>query len=82
MRMKNVAVFKPVTMSSEHNPPYHRPYYAVDDNVAKIGYAVECASTTAQLAPWMLIDLQQDFDVNYITLINRLDELGMRIYLK
>ena len=81
MRMKNVAAFKPVNMSSEHNPPHHGPHYSVDDKVAKIGQAVECSSTAVELGPWMLIDLKNVFDVSYVTLVNRLDELGMLLYI-
>lgn len=82
MRMKNVATFKAVTMSSEHNPPNHSPRYSVDGKVAKIGQAVECSHTLGQLGPWMLIDLMNVFDVSYVTLVNRLDEHGMLLYIK
>lgn len=82
MRMKNVATLKEVTMSSEHNPPNHSPRYSVDGKVEKIGQAVECSHTLGQLGPWMLIDLMNVFDVSYVTLVNRLDEHGMLLYIK
>lgn len=44
--MTNVAAFKPVTMSSEHNPPSHSPHYAVDGQVKNTIYGKQCAHTS------------------------------------
>lgn len=49
LEMTNVAAFKPVTMSSESNPPAHSPHYAVDDKVVKTIWAQECVHTKGSL---------------------------------
>lgn len=76
--MTNVAAFKPVTMSSESNPPAHSPHYAVDDKVVKTIWAQECVHTKGELTPWVIIDLEATFDVEYVTLFNRIDEHGKK----
>ena len=55
MRMKNVAVFKPMEISTLYNQ-HHLPLYAVDDKVAKISGGTECSATDAESGPGMLID--------------------------
>ncbi|XP_052684566.1 fucolectin-1-like [Crassostrea angulata] len=79
LEMTNVAAFKPVTMSSESNPPAHSPHYAVDDKVVKTIWAQECVHTKGELTPWVIIDLEATFDVEYVTLFNRIDEHGDRL---
>lgn len=79
MRMKNVSVFKPMEMCTLNNQ-HHLPLYAVDDKVAKKSGGVECLATEAESWPWMLIDLENIFDISYITLVKRLDEHGMIFY--
>uniref|UniRef100_K1RBM0 F5/8 type C domain-containing protein n=1 Tax=Magallana gigas TaxID=29159 RepID=K1RBM0_MAGGI len=76
MRMTNVAAFKPVTMSSEHNPPSHSPHYAVDGQVKNTIYGKQCAHTSNDPNPWLTIDLENTFDVQYVTLFNRIETLG------
>lgn len=78
LEMTNVAAFKPVTMSSESNPPAHSPHYAVDDKVVKTIWAQECVHTKGELTPWVIIDLEATFDVEYVTLFNRIDEHGKK----
>lgn len=75
-QMTNVASFKLVSMSSEWNPPHHSPSYAVDDQVLNTVNGAKCACTQNDLTPWMVIDLENTFNVNYITLFNRIDTLG------
>lgn len=67
MRMKNVAVFKPTEMSTLYNQ-HHLPFRAVDDKVAKKSGGAECLATEAESGPGMLIDLENNFDISYITL--------------
>lgn len=74
--MTNVAAFKPVTMSSEHNPPSHSPHYAVDGQVKNTIYGKQCAHTSNDPNPWLTIDLENTFDVHYVTLFNRIETLG------
>lgn len=74
--MTNVASFKLVSMSSEWNPPHHSPSYAVDDQVLNTLNGAKCACTQNDFTPWMVIDLENTFDVNYVTLFNRIDTLG------
>lgn len=56
----------------------HSPHYAVDDKVVKTIWAQECVHTKGELTPWVIIDLQATFDVEYVTLFNRIDEHGKK----
>lgn len=76
MKMTNVAAFKPVNMSSEHNPPNHSPHYAVDGQVKNTIYGEQCAHTLNGPNPWLTIDLENTFEVHYVTLFNRIETLG------
>lgn len=78
MKMTNVAAFKPVSMSSEHNPPYHSPHYAVDGQVKNTIYGNQCAHTVNDPTPWLTIDLGNTFEVHYVTLFNRIETLGKK----
>lgn len=78
--MKNVAAFKSVTMSSEYSPhtDMYSPHYAVDDRVFNTLWGEQCACTDFDAYPWMIIDMENIFEVNYVTLFNRIDELGKK----
>lgn len=76
MKMTNVATFKSVNMSSEYHPPHHSPLYAMDDQVFNMWYADKCASTMSESTPWIIIDLGNTSDVNYVTLFNVIDHSG------
>lgn len=80
MKMTNVAAFKSVTMSSEYSPHtyMYSPHYAVDDRVFNTLWGEQCACTDFDAYPWMIIDMENIFEVNYVTLFNRIDELGKK----
>lgn len=75
--MKNVAVFKPMKMSMLYNQ--HHFLFTPWMTKWQSGGA-ECLATDAESGPGMLIDLENIFDISYITLVKRLNEHGMIFY--
>lgn len=80
MKTQNVAFNRTVLMSSEHNPPYHDPKYAVDGKVVLDGEAAQCSHTQGQYNPWIIVDLGAIYNVKYVTLFNRIDDAGKNVY--
>ncbi|XP_056017472.1 uncharacterized protein LOC130053867 [Ostrea edulis] len=80
MKTQNVASKKTVWMSTEHNPPHHDRQYAVDDKVVLNGQGSMCSSTQQQFNPWILVDLGAIYNPTYVTLFNRIDDVGYRLH--
>lgn len=72
----NVVFFKLVLMSFEWNLFYYFLFYVVDDLVLNILNGVKCVCIQNDFILWMVIDLENIFNVNYIILFNRIDILG------
>jgi hypothetical protein len=73
----NVAMSKNVTMSSLwYLPIYHAGSYAVDGQVLNIPGAETCATTQAEVKPWLSIDLGNIYDIDRVVIYNRQDTLG------
>lgn len=70
-------------MSSEHyqSNQDHASYYAVDGEVLHTIYSINCSSTVYKEALWMVIDLENTFDVEYVSLYNLIETLGKELYL-
>lgn len=56
----------------------YSPHYAVDDRVFNTLWGGQCAYTDFDAYPWMIIDMENIVEVNYVTLFNRIDELGKK----
>lgn len=76
MKMMNVTAFRSVTMNSGFNPIFSSPSYAVDGQVFNTLWGYECASTDFDTYRWIVINLENIFQVNYFTLFNKIDDEG------
>jgi hypothetical protein len=76
MKALNVAFNKTVHMSSIHKPTYHGSEYAVDGRIVKDRTGVQCSSTEGETNPWIVVDLGAIYNLQYITLFNRIDTFG------
>ena len=68
----NLAFNKPVTLSSLYGPETPGSL-AVDGNKTGDWYVDGCACSQPELNPWILVDLEKDYKISSLYILNRQD---------
>ena len=77
--LPNVAKYKNATQISTHHndESIHGAHFVTDGQVyPNAAYGMRCSTTTWETSPWLVVDLEDVYVVDYVVIFNRKDDNG------